>query len=434
MIITTSGFVKRLDFSEKFCNFNGYHHTFGKNSVTYNADTSVYDDFEIVALHRKNDEGVTVTAPIDDSRLSDLFNIFNWLLTESDGGILTANETTVNNELASRFGSADRVLDVDTMVTDASGKILPNKLTITYTVGDDIYNFEFWFNSLTIESEYTQSDIVVFGPTDNVDDLVNDKSTVLLLMNQRDIDDYNTQINEASRTNPYTGVVSMETQWVNQDNPTETLQVRFTFICYGPVTDSTSLLRIALRQFVENNTQYADVVWETVLPEIFTATTFLMIPNWDSVSNGSGNSSIYNPVIRTKLAFDIFINNISGYGQEHVDENFEVLPTLWQSLSIAVCGAPKNKDEYKTISVNLDDYMLVSAGSTDFIRLKASTQDFILKMNNALPYIQEYVSGDPLPGTLELEVIDGFNFLVFTSYNVKCKIMTKNDYLNLIGG
>lgn len=433
MIITTSGFVKRLDFSEKFCNFSRYHHTFGKNSVTYNADVATYSDFEIVALHRKNEVGDTVNSAIDSSHLSDLFNIFQWLFNEANGGVLTANEEVVNNELASRFGSASVELEVDTMITDVSGNILPNKLTIRYTVDDDIFLYEFWLNSSNIDNEYTQYDVVILPPVDEVDYLVDDKATVLALINSRTINDYNTSINNIAKESPYTAVVSLQTQWVNRNNPTETLQINFTCVCFGPVEDNTSLLRIALRDYVEANTQFADTVWEVVLPEIFTATTFLMVPSWDKVSNGVGESSIYNPILSTKQISDVFKNSFTGYDTTHVDENFEVLPCMWQSLSIGVCGAPKNEDEYKSISFSLDDYILTDPNGNDFIRLNPTTRDFILKLNNTLPYAQSYTVNDPLPGTVEAEVIDGFNFLVFTSYNIKCKIMSKADYLTLIG-
>lgn len=433
MIVTTTGFIQRLDFSEKFANFTKHHHTFGKNTKIYNADSTQFLDFEVVTLQRKDDEGKLVSAAIVEDSLNDIFNIVNWLFVECDGGVLTSNVDTVNNELATRFGSSTLAVVADKMLADAANKILPNKITLTYTVGEDKYNFEFWFNSLSIEDEYTGSDIVVFGSTEQVDQLINDKSTVLDLINQRGIKEYNEIINQANREAPYTGVTTMDTVWVNKDNPAETMQIRFNFICYGPVLDNVSLLRIALHKYVVDNSAMPDSVWEVVLPEIFTATTFLMVPGWERVSNGVGESSIYNPIMATNQIANVFKNHLSGYTEAHVNETFEVLPCMWQSLAIGVCGAPNNKVELNSLSLSLGDYMLVAVDTPNFIRLSDSTKDFVLKLHNALPYVQKYVPGMALPGTLDHEVIDGYNFIIFNSYNVRCKIMAKQDYLALIG-
>lgn len=432
MIITTTGFIQRLNFSEKFCNFTNYHHTFGKNTKIYNADSDTYLDFELVALHRKDTAGLTQTDGINNTTLTDLYAIVNWLFTATSE--ITANNVTVNNLLDTNFGNSNLLISVDEMLVDTAGNILPNVLNVEYTDGDDTYRYEFWFNSTSIDVEYPESDIIVIGPTANIDDLLNSKSVVSGLINQRDLDDYNTTINDANKDSPYTGVVGQEVKWVNKDNIAETLQIRFTFICYGPVLDDPTRLGIALRQYVEDNTSVSDSVWEVVLPEVFTATTFLMVPAWDKVANGVGSNVIYNPIITTNHLTDVYTENFSTYTEEWVKDNFVMLPVLWQSLAIAVVGAPKNKAGFQNIAESLLDYMLVGTTTADFISLTPSTRDFVVKLNNMLPVAQTYVTGDTLPNTLTLEVIDGFNFLVFSSYNLKCKVLTKEHYIALKGG
>lgn len=431
MNLATTGLIQRLGFSKKFGNFTNYHHTFGKYSKMYNPDTDVYSDFELLVLHNKDEAGYNVNDDIYSGTLTTIYTVVNWLFKECNGGVLTANTEDMSNLITTNFNTDSTTIVIDEMLSDEDGNILPNSITFIVVSGEDTQTIKLWLNSLQFDDEFTDSDIEVFGGVSFVDDMITNKANLLELLNNNTLDSFNQYINGANRTNPYTGIGSISTPWVNKDDPTETLILRFNFVCYGPVINNEVALKNALRKHIEVNSGVSDSVWEVVLPEIFTATSFIFIPSWDTIGSGTPSNAIYNPISNISKLTNLMVNNFDDYTLEHVTEFTETLPTMWQSLMLVSCSGIKNKEGFKSLKDSVPDYMLVES-SSDFIRLTPPTKDFILKLNNTLPYAQRFKEGTVLPYDLDTEVINGFTFIVFSSYNLKCKVLVERDYNSLI--
>lgn len=436
MIVTTTGFVRRFNFSDMFGNFTPYHHTFGKYVKVYNPDVSLYQDFEIVKLSAKNELGARYEQDISGIHINTMYNVVKWLFDECNGGALTVNEAEVNTLLADTFGSPTVDISVDRMLSDASGNILPNKLTSKFVSGEDTYVYEFWVATGSFEAEHQPSDIVVLDPTGNVDDMLLRKDALFQIIESRGEQALLDELNTASRSHPYTATAAMNLRWVNRDNPSETATLRFNFICYGNVKDNVAALQIAVREHIEENSSAALTVWEKVLPEIFSATTFFMIPNWDLMSVGTEiTTAIFNPITNDRRMADFFKNHITGLNGQFVDDNLQSVPTLWQSMTFSTCGSPNNHSGNTAMRHVLKDYILATPSSDngDFLRMSNATRDFILKIMNYMPVILNYTNGDVLPEGLSEETIDGFRFFTFTSYNIRCKILSREDFETTFG-
>lgn len=427
MSTNNTGFIRFRDYSNDLANFTRKHESFGKYPIVSNADVSAYHDFEIHTLHRLDDDGDRVTTPVLPAVLGYVKDVINWVLTESINGTLSSNSQTVQAELDSRFNTAVFNVTTSTIKADADNKLLPKYLNFTY---DDTVqeNFKLWLDPVDFEDNYNNYDVVVFGEFDQVDDMLNDKATLTNIINNFSNEDYLNALNNIGDDAPYTGVTRMEVEWVNKDNAFETMKVNFHFACYGPVMDSELVLRQAIRKWVEDNTAVSTSIWEVVLPTIFTSTTFTLIPVWDS----KADLTIYNPIVNINKNMEIFKNRLTGYNGSFLNDNYESLPVMWQSLFIGTCGSPNNVVGNTSISVNLPDYILVDPSSPDFIRLSSTTKDFIVKLNNVLPYAETYTDGGNIPVGVNLEIIDNLKFLVFTSFNLKCKVLVKEDYLTVV--
>lgn len=430
MSLKVSGFIKRLDYSDKFGNFTPTHSTFGKLVEVYNPNTAIYNDFEIVSLNRIKEDDTHSYAKLPSDDMADITNIVDWLFKNAATN-LTSNVDQTNAKLAEEFGTAILTVVADTMITDGENNILPNRIQIDINRNGGISSYTYWINSSRFDDEYNAFDTTIFIPTATVDGLVTSKDSLEQIINSKDIDDYNNELNKAGLESPYTSIRSLSTAWVNKDNPSETMSIRFTFACYGPINDDLGILKQALRQHILANTSISEAVWERVLPEIFTATTFIMVPAWDYVSGGLSSARIYNPLLLTKDGVDFYNKHLTEFTTDHLYGNMEILPVMWQSLGIFVCANPNNPVGAHTLRENIADYILTDVGSGDFIRLTTQTKDFVVKINNYLPIIEKYKAGDTI-NDLTLEVIDNLNFLVFTSFNVKCKILCKEDYMALL--
>ena len=429
MSLRVSGFIKRLDYSDKFGNFTARDHTFGKKPHTYNPNTATYTDFEVVLLNQKDGEDNHIYTDPKDEDMSDITDVVEWLFDNATN--LTMDVEATNDRLANQFAVATIKIEADQMIVDIDNNILPNKIVVELTRDGSTNTYTLWFNSSSFFTEYADYDTTIFIPVPTIDSLMTTKDNLIQLIGNFDIDKYNTDLNEASTSAPYTSVSSMITTWVSNTNKDENMQIRFTFVCYGPISNEKSILKQELRDYVLANSSVAEAVWETVLPEIFTATTFIMVPDWDNQSGGLASAPIYNPIAKCKKGIDFITTHIEGYSAEFVADNLEILPVTWQSLALYCCSNPNSVVGSKSLSSNLSDYMLVDPDSGDFIRLTYQTRDFILKMSNYLPIIEKYKVGDVLTD-LAVETISNLNFLVFTSYNIKCKVLCKEDYDSIL--
>lgn len=432
MSIKVSGFISRLGYSDKFGAFTQTHYTYGKNIASFNPDVNTYHDFEIVSLNRVDGNDNHSYDVVSSQDMTDIANIVNWLF-DSAANLLTSNVEETNARLHEKFvTSVVTAVIADEMVVDRHNNILPNRIQVDIERDGTVNTYTYWINASKFTDEYDGHDSTIFLPTPTVDQLVTDKATLEDYIQRITIDDYNDRLNSTGMASPYTAVRSLETTWVNKDDSTESMLIRFTFACYGPISDDVGVLKQELRKHILRNSEILEAVWERILPEIFTATTFIMIPAWDYTSGGLATAEYFNPIISTKDGMQFFKNHLTNFTDAHLLEHFESLPVIWQSIGIWICANPNNPVGSRSLRQNLEDYILVEPKETgDFIRLSTQTKDFILKINNYLPIIAKYKPTDT-PADLVLEVIDGLNFLVFTSFNVKCKILCKLDYLAII--
>ena len=430
MGMQVSGFIRCQNYSDKFGAFTATHQTYGKDPAIYNPDTSIYHDFEVVSLNRINDNNSHSYAPIATADAVAISNIVNWLITNASDS-LTTNIATTNAKLKEMFNTATLVVVADAMIIDKNNKILPNLIQVDITTGSDTTSYTYWINASDFESEYQASDTTIFIPTATVDGLITTKENLEQIIGKITIDDYNNNFNHESVKSPYTAIRSLQTTWVNKDNSDETMIIRIAFACYGPINDDVGVLKSDLREYILKHTSQSEALWEHVLPEIFSATTFIMIPAWDATSGGLDSALIYNPIQCLSGGYNFIKENMTGFTDAHLMKSSEYLPCIWQSLGIYVCANPNNPIGSHSLRTNLKDYMLIGVTGADFIRLTTQTKDFIVKLSNYLPLIEAYIPGQVL-NDLTLESIDGLNFLVYSSFNVKCKILCKADYMAIM--
>lgn len=418
MNITTTGFLSYIGYNGEFGNFNSYHHTFGKELLTVNvADPH---DFELNFLHTRNEDLEALPIYVADPDKPRITEVLNWLLTNANKTV--ADTATLEASLNSNFGTDTLTIEIDNIL-EVSGLTLPRSITIN----SNNNSYKIWLSVTDFEDNYPFYDVVVVPPILGIDKLVNSREIVQQLLLDTPREYVFGRINEANREKPYTRISSLDLIWSDKDTGAN-LTLEFTFIVYGNIGSNDQLLKEELRKYIVENSHISDEVWRSVLAEIFiSVSSYVLIPIWDQISYGNRDAPIYNPITAIENIKGLYTNDRIGFLEEDT-KDIEMLPTLWQSLMIAV--SPNTGNNKVRISSLLEDYMLVSSGP-DYIRLSAVTRNFITKLNTALTYAADYDPLQTLPDGITATTVRDITYINFASIGTNCQVVIKDDFSKL---
>jgi hypothetical protein len=440
MMITKLGRLVCLGFDSELCIFTPYHKTFSKTTKVYNSDVTIYNDMEIAITSNKADD-VLNSPELTAGELSTLEPILDYILNESTAGNLTTDVNDFNQLMIDNFNTVDEVTIADRMVVSTDGLIAPNSIITTFTSVPET-TIQIWINSTDYTDEYYEYEVDIFTHTEyiNPNDPYDRDSQIDLLVTSNlgqlntIIDNntmlsYNNRLTSVSLLHPYSGIDTYETTWVNKDNPAENRNIILTTIYWGPIGGKLNLIESELRGWILAESAYPDTTWEVVLPYLFSSDTFYFIPTWDIIALDSQTQVSYSPITRFKDITNFMKNNIDGINGTFIDDNAEVLPTVWQSLPCGVVSEENSSVGYSIRDI-YSDYILVNSTDSDFIRLDNLTKDFINLLLDGLPHAQDWDTGYVLPADYTLNTVGGLNYITFTTNGLKCRVVTKKDYMS----
>lgn len=415
------GLVNALDFSSVHCNFNRTQLTYSPNPEVINATGE--DDYEVHLLY-KLDSGVVTTTNLTAANKTYLMSVMKWLFDKSTDGTLTTNVEASNAALAIAFGTNDTSVVCKATRSDSNNVILPESVVINH-FGDII---TIWLYPPALETQYNYRQYLVAKPIVDINDFVTSNRNTLNAFLQPYLDNPYVAINAVINTRPSSQLTSYTSLWKNKDNPTETLDVDFSIAVYGPGAIDAVEVRTALKDFLLANSAHDALVWERVFPELFSISTYTLIPAYDNAVDGS-IPTYYTSIATPSTYSKMFAHPDLGFDVDEVDALIDILPTVYQSISCAVMSDISNAPEASTLRYFYNDYILKSNLSPDFIRMTSTTRTFVNKLLDALPVAEGGVL--TTPAGIEEEVINGVRFISFTVADCHIRMLPKSEFIRI---
>jgi len=288
-----------------------------------------------------------------------------------------------------------------------------------------------WFADADFQLNYQGCELIVVSPVEPVDIFMGVKSSVNNALGLWNLPDHHVKAKQLAEGYPYTAIVSHTYTWHDREDFASTLPTTWSVLVYGRAGFNPAKIKKAYRDWILSHSDYGNVEWAKVFPEIFTSTRFTFVPGWSirGVPNLEDIAALYHPAIPSeyeRAAVTAFGDWSTEPGKEGVaTTDVCIFPTLYKSLSHVCIAGAENDDRYKTIHQALQDYALLSG--PDVSRMSQPTSEwtkmFFLAMIAAENYHPYQTSTDVVK--IEDDVYPGTFYWTFEFNNIEYRIVDR---------
>lgn len=299
---------------------------------------------------------------------------------------------------------------------------------------NDSSRFTLWFSDASFQAEYDVYEILVVPPTANVDDLLESHVNVQGYLAEYDVTRQIDRANDLAGIYPYTALRSQSYTWQDADDGTLQLDINWYTIIYGPAGDRRERIQDAIIEYVNGRTTGTDEQWQSVLPDLFSPTEFMLIPLWDQFSVPSQNllPGIHSPFAQHERQLALTKTILPDFEEAHITTNLSFTGTLYRSLGMLTIGSPNNRDLIYRLEEHFPDYMLVSTSSTDFARISPKTQGFITLLYRIMAASENLGPEYDLPLDMVVKDRDGKRFVASSYQGIYFLVMSRESYLEVV--
>jgi len=434
---TTLGF---LSLQEYWNNAPGATAPFGELSPTartYEKNTSEYphvDDPKTVFYLFKHVDERDVPLAIEDDVLNVVWDVLNWVAHEVRNNKVTSNKEDFHSAITTRFNSLR--YQFKTGEHEVQDGVYAPSFVQWEDPDKNVYSV--WLSNVAFMGQYQGGEAqpiplmstpdVWFTAKANVQAELAKVTPAIIFEQGRDLEvrDDGTPVRSTSYT-------SISIRWYQRGDAEKTLDVEFSLIVYGVAKDNPRDIKLALRKYLLDNSNYAESEWMAVFPEIFNPVEFTLVPLWDSEAFApSDNTGVFNPIVKMGDGVRLMDWIAVDYDKEHVKEYIEVVPTTYASISMLSCGNEENADARFSLRDEYPRYFLADDQSTDWGRIPPTTQDFIDKVNHLLYYARRVDAGTPLPNDVYRMYRNGNMYVAGKVNGQTMMIVSRMSYLKRV--
>lgn len=247
-------------------------------------------------------------------------------------------------------------------------------------VGDNVHKV--WLSLEAFKNQYTDYEIVVVPPFEDVDSFFNPGSIVENRIKAITPSQMMEQADVAKDGNPETLVRTDPYEYRDPVNTSRRFDVYWTVVIYGQAGNDPDLIRDEIVNYILSHSVYSREQWATIFPDIFKRTEFIFAPFWEQYAAEQRifTHGVYSPILDSTKIIDWMKQQAPEYPVDHVERNTMVLPWPYRSMQIATVGHIENKDGKIRINDHYPDYIAVGSESTDFGRMSIETQAWAMMM------------------------------------------------------
>lgn len=283
-----------------------------------------------------------------------------------------------------------------------------------------------WLCDESFLDQYDEYEIIIVPPVglDELDVLFSPLATVTAKLTEIGDMEKMENIQLAKDGHPETTQKLLIFELKNALYPTSTVLTSWNLLIYGAAGTNIDIMKEAISDYIAAHTQRLLTEWESLIPDLYTRTEFVILPRWDqyAIPDMDVMSGLYNAIQSVAESLAYAKSKISFYEASHIEQNLSMMPYDYRNLMLLVVNGSKNIFGKETIQKVQLDYLSIPTTSPDFNRMTVQTQNWVLLIGQMLLIAESMTKFTSVPrnmrklyrqGQLYLSTVyDGVNYLI----------------------
>lgn len=406
-----------------------------KDSLTYAKDVTTHTSTPVpntvfFSFHSVRDETVADVSSVTKDLV---LKISKYLLDQAIAGALTSDPQVTRQLVLAEFGPL--------LKSFSTGKMLFNNVIWMpeYVVFEMIQlaetnRIQLWYADDSFAGQYDEYFIDVVHPLIPYDDFFKDPLVVIEALKAYDIDEKLEEAQDIRAKYPFTKLRGLSYDYVNPRNTTMRYPARWLALLYGVAADNQDFINDKIIAQIMANTTHTRAEWETILPDLFKKTEFIITPFWQNYSVEAGilGAGFYSPTVDPRVVLPLLRRTARGpgYTDAWVNAQYELSSNTYKSIAFGVVGNPNNRGGVVRFSKKFPDYMLVTNNSTDINRVDPETTgEFILVLARLLKEAEAMDRYTSVPQGISRMVRDGVVYASAMFQRVNYMVVAKSSVI-----
>jgi hypothetical protein len=292
-----------------------------------------------------------------------------------------------------------------------------------------------WFTINGFITQYTDFNITVVTPLDNLDNFFTSGANVENLISAITVPQTMDRIQQFKGGNPETIIRSDIYDYVDPINSAHRVPVNWPVLIYGPSGNNIDAIKDALVDWILAHSSHNRTEWTVIFPDIFKRTEFVIVPHWHKygIPNMTLQQGIYSPMSRPVNALAFIKQIVVGYNSAHIDANAVVLGHPYRSLAVSAIGSAENRDDLFGIDEVFTDYINVTTSSIEFNRMNPETQAWVLMLSEMIIVAETMTEFSTVPqGMMKMQRSEIW-YVVKTYQNIQYLVASKRSVYDKLG-
>jgi hypothetical protein len=292
-----------------------------------------------------------------------------------------------------------------------------------------------WLVNQSFVEQYSDYEIIVVPPLDNLDLFFTTGANVANLINAITIPQTMERIQLARSDNPETILRSNDYDYINPLDNTQRVRVNWPVLIHGNAGDNIDAIKEAMIEYILANSTRNRQDWTRIFPDIFKRTEFICAPGWQfyAIPNATLREGVYSPITNPSDAIAYIKQVANEYPAAHVEEHTTVLGFPYRSVSIVSIGGTDNRQNKFRIDEIFPDYINVSTSSNEFNRMSLDTQNWVSMMERLVITAESMTETTTMPQGMMKMKRSGILYAVKTYQNIQYLVASKRSVYQLLG-
>lgn len=412
---TVLGFITRAGYITntpgqvaKFYELSPMGLTYSRNRGEYSSNTYIGD---VLHTFKTYDDQTHSSFELTPAEVSEILLVNKRVLDYLQAATYPYDTEDFRNTIMA--GMAGAILDFDFGVFETGGfLVLPEWISWKKPDGSGM-TVKVWLNAQAFEEQYSEYEIVVVPPIDDMNRFFAVYGAVAEEVRQMDAVKVleKTQVMKHGLPDSITRI--LKTTLINSNNPTQSTAVYWGVAIYGKAGDHIDAIKDAVIDYVLSNSDRDQAEWEVVMPDLFQRTEFLIQPRWDllSIHNLTVAAALYRSIVNPNECLEKAREVWQEQAPAYVNGHLELLPFDYKAIMVMSLPGQTNVEGKKTLQSLFADYLPVSTGSMDFSRMSVSTQNWVLMMVGLIVAAETATAISPLPADLRRTIRHGKRYI-----------------------
>lgn len=291
-----------------------------------------------------------------------------------------------------------------------------------------------WLANEAFETQYSEYEIVVVPPIDNLDLFFGTGASVVNMISAITFPQIIDRMELYKGGKPPTVARSDEYEYIYPLNSTVRINVNWPVLIYGPAGNNIDAIKDALIEYILANSEHTRAEWTQRFPDIFKRTEFIVAPTWHkyAIANRTQAAGVYSAIGLVSELVPYMKKIAPAYAASHVEANTCVMGHPYRSINLMTVGGIDNREaKYKILDI-FPDYIDVSTTSIEFNRMAPATQTWCLAIAEMIILAETMNQYTTLPQGYMKVTRDNILYIVKTIGNIQYLVATKRSVYDIL--